>query len=78
MGIGNSHFDLYLCSGAHFFSVPKVHRLYRVYHDNAAYSVKPKKISLYDLHKHLGHASYKYIKQAMKNGTISGFALDPN
>jgi hypothetical protein len=63
MGIGNGHFDLYLCSGAHFFSVPKVRGLYRVYHDDAAYSVEPKKILLYDLHKHLGHASYKYASK---------------
>jgi hypothetical protein len=52
-------------------SIPKINGLYRVSHGDQALSALATKILLYKLHRQLGHASYSYLKQMLKDGSIT-------
>nr|AAZ28936.1 polyprotein [Phanerochaete chrysosporium RP-78] len=64
---------------AQFAAIPKIRGLYRYYHSGeglalAAFSAS---LSLYQLHQHLGHLSYGYIKKLVASKAIQGLQLDP-
>ena len=65
-------------AGATLCAIPKVHGLYRVYHDEASLSAISPGLSLHELHERLGHVSYGYLKKMIKDGAIQGLTLDPN
>lgn len=78
MVIGNGLCRVQRANGDIICEVPKVDGLYRVYHDEVQVATASTKLSLFELHQHLGHASYGYIKRMLKDGRLGGLTVDRN
>ncbi len=66
--------------GALIATIPKIDGLYRVTHGygEQALSASTPQISLFELHKRLGHTSYTYLKRMLKDGALAGVNVDPS
>lgn len=57
-------------------TIPKINGLYRVIHEDHALAAKSDEITLSELHKCLGHTSYGYIRQMVRNGLLADIKVD--
>ncbi|KIP03168.1 hypothetical protein PHLGIDRAFT_78019 [Phlebiopsis gigantea 11061_1 CR5-6] len=78
MVIENGEMQLWRLDGL-LCIIPKVRGLYRVYHaaSEESYAASGPQISLYDLHRRLGHLSYSYLKRMLKDSDGYGLSVDP-
>ncbi|GBE80058.1 hypothetical protein SCP_0212610 [Sparassis crispa] len=61
-------------------SVPHNDNLYQIFYDSslASLATAPVQLSLFKIHKRLGHINYGYIKDMLQQNHLTGIALDPH
>ncbi|GBE85560.1 hypothetical protein SCP_0800770 [Sparassis crispa] len=57
--------------------IPRVNNLYRIFYDSASLA-SPVQLSLFEIHKRLGHINYGYIKAMLRENRLAGIALNPH
>ncbi|OBZ68228.1 hypothetical protein A0H81_11842 [Grifola frondosa] len=70
--ICNQHNDIVI-------SVPREDHLYRIFYDSAHASLATSavQLSLFEIHKRLGHVNYGYLKAMIQQNRLTGITLDP-
>ncbi|GBE88222.1 hypothetical protein SCP_1300360 [Sparassis crispa] len=60
--------------------IPREENLYRIFYDTSQTSVTTAHVtlSLFEIHKRLGHVNYGYIKAMLHQNCLTGIALDPH
>ncbi|THH16856.1 hypothetical protein EUX98_g9235, partial [Antrodiella citrinella] len=76
MNIGGGRCTISNPDGTQIGSIAKENGLYIVRHNERALAARIPSISLAEIHRRLGHASYGYIRKLVASGTLLGLNVD--